>query len=97
MLTGARWGGADHLLGIAILSTPPPGNSVVFSPDRHTLAIANADQTVQLWNVIDPPHHYGPTPRRPRAVDPLGGVQPRRRNPGHRQRRRDHPPMDSEC
>jgi len=34
-------------------------NSVVFSPDGHTLATSSNDNTVRLWNVTDPAH---PTP-----------------------------------
>ena len=51
---------------------------------------ASDDGTVRLWDVADPAH---PDPARPAADRPrqmvsLGGVQPGRADPGHRQRRR---------
>ena len=67
-----------------------PGHSVAFSPDGHTLATGSADHTVRLWDVTDPAQ-----PRRSAhpltghtGAGRLGGVQPGRAHPGHRQRRR---------
>ena len=41
--------------------------SVAFSPDGHTLATANYDNTVWLWDLTDPtrPRTLGPPPDRP--------------------------------
>ena len=64
--------------------------SVAFSPDGTILASGSADDTVWLWDVARPPPAWRPA-ERPRRLGVLGGVQPGRRDPGQRQRRRHGP------
>ncbi|HET9255625.1 MAG TPA: TIR domain-containing protein, partial [Pseudonocardiaceae bacterium] len=61
----------------AVLSTPltghtSPVNSVVSSPDGHTLATGSLDKTVRLWNVTDPAH---PIPLGPPLTGHTGSVE----------------------
>ena len=60
-------------------------NAVAFSPDGQTLATGSRDGTVRLWDVAGGEERPGPDRRHPRGA--LGGLRPRRPDPGHDERR----------
>ena len=74
--------------------------AVAFSPDGKTLATGSADGTARLWDVATHRQIGAPLTADSNGRD-LGGLQPGRQDPGHRQRRRHgpavgcrHPPAD---
>ena len=81
-------------LGGPLTGHTGPVWSVAFSPDGKTLAAGSADSTASIWNVSNPayPSQVG----EPLAGSSGGvrrGVQPRRADPRHRERRQQGPPV----
>ena len=62
--------------------------AVAFSPDGDLLATASGDETVRLWDPATGTQVGAPLTGHTGGVC-VGGVQPGRAHPGHRQRRRD--------
>ena len=63
--------------------------AIDFSPDGRLVASGSLDATIKLWDATAPPERPGPPP--PRWPDPGTRLQPDRRPPGDRRRRRRRP------
>ena len=82
-------------LAVSMTNTARFSSSIAYAPDGSTLAVGSRDGTVQLWNVSDAGTPIGDriTGRSARPRRGVGGVQPGRPHPRHRQRRQHRAPV----